>query len=97
LTDDIFKNMHECICTFAPSTLEDEETLSDNIALYLKKANISILLSLSVMGQPLMPRSAFRACGRCCPPVALFYFSFGEQCLQFSDAVGWAAGRASGL
>ena len=27
----------------------------------------------------------------------LFFMSFGAVCLQCFDAVGWAAGRASGL
>jgi len=55
--DDNFKNVHECIYPFAPSTLKDKDTISDNIALYLERLNISILLSWSVMGQPMMSRS----------------------------------------
>ena len=37
--------MHKCICTFAPSTSKDKETISDNITLYTAKLSI---------GQPMM-------------------------------------------
>jgi len=45
--------MHECICTFAPSTSKDKETISDYITLYLKRPNIfipTVMIGYEVVG-----------------------------------------------